>query len=455
MSLSSSVHRALRGSALPLDRATRAFMEPRFGRDLRHVRVHTDAVASSSARSINALAYTAGNHIVFDRDRYAPDTVSGRRLLIHELAHVVQHGECSGTSETDWQLGSPSNAVESAADAAVDAIERAPYQRPVHFDALLAATTSSEAVLRRAVTTWGGTWDTTRYNALHTHDGVDIELHFKPGDPVDATMIGIVQKVTSRQGGAAVAVTPTVGARSIPAGHAGAGAHIDRVSTATNPLYPASDVAPAAHLWDSPTVAGWGQHGFHHVDAHGVTHKRDAILIDRPQLPGAGANSSQIFEDTAIAVTGAQTGATYGSVQWGWRTNAAGHFTRLPLTLVSSDVPSSTFRTAQGLWNRNQNSAGAPLLHFYTASRQFVQADNTPLVSDPANAATTEIVQLATNTRVEVINRGVWERFNHATPGVTWWKVTVTDGPSIGRTGWVRSNLLGNARAAGAASGTP
>jgi hypothetical protein len=65
-------------------------MEPRFGRDFSHVRIHRDAQAASSARAVDAHAYTVGRDIVFGRDQYAPETEFGRRLLAHELAHVVQ-----------------------------------------------------------------------------------------------------------------------------------------------------------------------------------------------------------------------------------------------------------------------------------------------------------------------------------------------------------------------------
>jgi hypothetical protein len=74
----------------PLDSATRAFFEPRFGQDFSSVRVHTDSASSQSARNINALAYTLGHHIVFERDQYQPQTSSGRKLLAHELTHVIQ-----------------------------------------------------------------------------------------------------------------------------------------------------------------------------------------------------------------------------------------------------------------------------------------------------------------------------------------------------------------------------
>jgi outer membrane protein OmpA-like peptidoglycan-associated protein len=84
------VHEVLRSSGRPLDVATRNFMEPRFGRNFGGVRVHTDAMASDSAGAVNALAYTAGRNIVFAERQYAPNTLTGRRLLAHELSHVVQ-----------------------------------------------------------------------------------------------------------------------------------------------------------------------------------------------------------------------------------------------------------------------------------------------------------------------------------------------------------------------------
>ncbi|MCP5116555.1 MAG: DUF4157 domain-containing protein [bacterium] len=72
----------------------RSYFEPRFGYDFSHVRVHTGRTAEQVANSLNASAYTLSNHIVFGARQYAPDSTVGRRLLAHELAHVVQqsHG---------------------------------------------------------------------------------------------------------------------------------------------------------------------------------------------------------------------------------------------------------------------------------------------------------------------------------------------------------------------------
>jgi hypothetical protein len=83
----------------PLDAATRAFFEPRFGHDFGNVRVHVDAKAADSARALDALGYTCGQQIVFAREHYAPEAASGKRLLAHELSHVIQQ---SGAHEQTY-----------------------------------------------------------------------------------------------------------------------------------------------------------------------------------------------------------------------------------------------------------------------------------------------------------------------------------------------------------------
>ncbi len=87
------VHETLRSPGQPLDSSTRSFFEPRFKRDFSSVRVHADDKAAESARSVNALAYTIGPHLVFGPGQYAPSAPAGRELLAHELAHVMQQKE--------------------------------------------------------------------------------------------------------------------------------------------------------------------------------------------------------------------------------------------------------------------------------------------------------------------------------------------------------------------------
>lgn len=94
------------GAGRPLDSATRAFFEPRFGADLGAVRVHTDERAAEAAGGVRALAFTLGPDIAFGSGQYRPGTEAGRRLLAHELTHVMQ--QASGTpphiQRTDWGL---------------------------------------------------------------------------------------------------------------------------------------------------------------------------------------------------------------------------------------------------------------------------------------------------------------------------------------------------------------
>src|SRR5262249_20548100 len=86
------VEQVLNSSGQPLERSTMRHMESRFGHDFGDVRVHTDTFAADSAKAINARAYTVGHDIVFGTSAYKPETNEGRRLLAHELAHVVQQG---------------------------------------------------------------------------------------------------------------------------------------------------------------------------------------------------------------------------------------------------------------------------------------------------------------------------------------------------------------------------
>jgi hypothetical protein len=80
-----------------LPQSFRTFFEPRFGHDFSEVRLHTDAQAAESARAVNALAYTLGQDIFFGAGQYAPKMQSGKRLIAHELTHVIQQSQTVAT----------------------------------------------------------------------------------------------------------------------------------------------------------------------------------------------------------------------------------------------------------------------------------------------------------------------------------------------------------------------
>ncbi len=111
------VHDVLGSPGQPLDARTRAFMEPHFGHDFSQVRVHTDAKAAESARAVNALAYTVGRDVVFGAGRYEPGTSEGRRLMAHELTHVVQQaGTIGSLAARSIQVAGSDDSPEREAD---------------------------------------------------------------------------------------------------------------------------------------------------------------------------------------------------------------------------------------------------------------------------------------------------------------------------------------------------
>lgn len=118
------VSEVLESPGRPLDSATRAFMEPRFGRDFSDVRVHTDSRAAESARSVNALAYTVGRDMVFGEGRYAPGTREGKGLLAHELTHVAQNSAARWNASEPISIGPPGDRFEAEADARASAVAR-------------------------------------------------------------------------------------------------------------------------------------------------------------------------------------------------------------------------------------------------------------------------------------------------------------------------------------------
>lgn len=80
----------LRGGGEGLPSQSRAYFEPRFGRDFSSVRIHTGPDAEAAATALRAKAFTTGTDIVFNKGNFAPEHSEGQRLLAHELTHVVQ-----------------------------------------------------------------------------------------------------------------------------------------------------------------------------------------------------------------------------------------------------------------------------------------------------------------------------------------------------------------------------
>ncbi len=147
-----SVDRVLASSGRPLESALRQGMEQRFGNDFSRVRVHSGEAAEQSARDINARAYTVGQNVVFGAGQFAPGTNEGRRLIAHELTHVVQQ---AGAAR--YRVHTSSRLANAASSNHTLQREKAPQQQPQPSGTCQSATLADQF---KPTNTWGGkTWD--------------------------------------------------------------------------------------------------------------------------------------------------------------------------------------------------------------------------------------------------------------------------------------------------------
>jgi Domain of unknown function (DUF4157) len=125
------------GQGQPLDGGLKEEMEDRLGADFSDVRVHTGAEASRSAAAVSALAYTVGSEVVLGPGSPALDSPAGKRMLAHELTHVVQQrqGPVSGTAMQDGiSISDPSDRFEQAAEVNAEHVMGMPVQRQAGTD---------------------------------------------------------------------------------------------------------------------------------------------------------------------------------------------------------------------------------------------------------------------------------------------------------------------------------
>jgi Domain of unknown function (DUF4157) len=125
----SSVHDVIASAGAPLPADLRSDMEGRFGQDFGDVRIHNDAAAHASAKSVNAQAYTVGSNIVFQGEKFDPASHAGRHMIAHELTHVVQqrNGPVDGTDAGGGvKISDPSDRFERQAVVNADRVMSAP-----------------------------------------------------------------------------------------------------------------------------------------------------------------------------------------------------------------------------------------------------------------------------------------------------------------------------------------
>ena len=326
------------------------------------------------------------------------------------------------------------------------------YHSPtLQMRAALRSLSGGGVVQRASVHTWGGTWRTEKYKGVNskTEMGVDIVLAFHPNRKVDATSIGLTQGLTSMDEGVLNPINPTAAGRSIPAGEADAGFYIDRLHSKSNPIYGANDLAAGADL--NTTAADNNTSGKRTKVGDNATYQlghrhgkgrrmkiKKAALYDAPRRLPNRKNACQIFETTALALDGTQKGDFYGSVQWGWQTDGAAKFKRLPLKVISQGVPSAKFIRAAELWNATTTSGG-------TATTDIPMRGNIVVTNVPE----TDFLDAVGGKRISRLTQGtrLEDTGNRNAP---YSEVRVVDGRGnrriMYRTGWVITAHLNDER---------
>lgn len=124
------------GGGIPLSKNSKNYFEPKFGRSLSNVRIHNNAESSKLSNSMNANAFTLGNDVFFGSGKYTPETGTGKKLLAHELTHVIQQGSGNKriskqeTEDKDSDGGIWNWIAETATDALGDT-KRLLFEDPI------------------------------------------------------------------------------------------------------------------------------------------------------------------------------------------------------------------------------------------------------------------------------------------------------------------------------------
>lgn len=145
----------------PLPAAQRRYFEPRLGRGLGDVRLHTDARAQELSGSLQANAFTYGRHIAFAPGQYRPETGAGRRLLAHELVHVVQQQQAPAVIQRDLATEPPQPAPAAQPD-----LTQAQVEEAIRFNARRFNATHTRTIQDIIGTAQTGTWAEEDVRAL-------------------------------------------------------------------------------------------------------------------------------------------------------------------------------------------------------------------------------------------------------------------------------------------------
>jgi len=343
------VDRVLRGAGHALDPQARAFIEPRLGHDFSQVRVHTGAIAASSAAALNANAYTVGRDVVFAAGKYAPGSREGRRLIAHELTHVVQQDR-GGTPAPMFAkaISHPSDSTEREAVHASNVVaDGGSYQPRLSADAALqgdlgggaiagivGGAVAAGAAIGLGIAALAGAFGSRRFSITQANtDGTpyssDVNITFNPAGSMHCDEIAFVQSVK----------------------------HVDATTK--------QNLNPLKNYKDRMTAANWTvdrieprQYGWYGYNNNGrpsgivspgkaPTPLTPATLHDIPR--NDVSNCEMDFETCAICRSGTDVNTVYGCLHWGFTVDAANKLTSRKPTEAAA--PSPEFADTIKQWN--------------------------------------------------------------------------------------------------------
>ncbi len=318
----------------PLDASTRSFMESRFGHDFGSVRVHADAKAAESVRGINAVAYTVGQDIAFGASQYQTQTASGRKLLAHELTHVVQQSGRRGSANRIHEVvddDASEREAESIAEKGPlpgallpDPLKKTsepmiqmqpttPMPLTVSGDALRPSPPAGVAI-KNGTLQWelsfvGNPGTTTAAGAITQGSDVRMKASFTHGGgPKACPMVTFIQTVAPSIGGMPDA------AHLLFTREPTSGASLDVLEKETEPFGTAGPMPAQAGIQaeKGATLAG--------VAPGSVATFKDEPVRDAGAIP-PGQLLARVFELAVICV---ETGETFGSIRWGYTKTSNG-----------------------------------------------------------------------------------------------------------------------------------
>ncbi len=304
----SIVSEALQSTSTPLDTNTRSLMEERIGYDFSAVKIHTGSLATKSAQAINALAYTSGNSIVFNAGQYAPETPSGKRLLAHELTHVVQQN-----------VTVHSKRVQRTTDPYYESLaglDRGFARQSLTQDAIMGkkyfAVCGPYNLVFSFPKAYTGTYPYQLNGKSIEQKGiyVKIEISYSETQPsgncTKMRIIQVIQNVTKSSQGNMQATDPDDPTRQARSGWgdpnaASRGWRIDTVNNTQDPFYS----------------------GLTHASKEGSA-ASPAVLWDSPSYEIAETNTGKEFRTCAVCEDASGKQWVAGCVSWGFYTDSAG-----------------------------------------------------------------------------------------------------------------------------------